>query len=341
MTKVHELKGTLETTNWGLIGGRDSVLHVDSGDVVKVESISHHAGNLPELMMDEGVKVLYDELPDRGPGKHIVTGPITVEGAKKGGVLKVSALDIEPRLPYGSNQLAAHGTLNEDFDNKHYIVAYEADMKTNTASVKYAYEHLPKTGEIGEIFEFDERGENFEFLKDVSIPLNLHLGIHSVAPKDNEAVSTTEPGEFGGNVDNRNFVKGTTMYYPVNVDGGHYYVGDSHLAQGDGEVSGTAIEAHVNATLKFEVEEELVLANNPVLETETHYHTHGFNTDLHEAAKEAAREAVAFMKNNFGVTELEAYSILSVDGDFHVSQIVNGVKGIHCRIRRDIFAERK
>ena len=120
MTKVHELKGTLETTNWGLIGGRDSVLHVDSGDVVKVESISHHAGNLPELMMDEGVKVLYDELPDRGPGKHIVTGPITVEGAKKGGVLKVSALDIEPRLPYGSNQLAAHGTLNEDFD-KHAL----------------------------------------------------------------------------------------------------------------------------------------------------------------------------------------------------------------------------
>lgn len=127
------------------------------------------------------------------------------------------------------------------------------------------------------------------------------------------------------------------MYYPVNVDGGQFYIGDSHFAQGDGEVSGTAIEAHVNATLQLEAEEELILEKNPVLETPDFWYTHGFSENLEEAFKEAGREAIVFLKNNFGINEVEAYSLLSVKADFHATQLVNGVQGAHCRFERDLF----
>ncbi len=340
MSEFHYLPGNLDTANWGVIGDREPVLTVESGDIVKMESISHRAGDLPDLMMDEGVQEIYDNMGDRGPGKHIVTGPVHINGVKKGGVLKVNVLDLVPRLPYGSNMIAGHGILNDDFDDTHYIVAYEVDEETYTAKAMYYYEFNAVTGEIGEVID-TEKVEKHAALENLSIPLNLHLGIAAVAPKDNEGVSTTPPGYFGGNVDNRSFVRGTTMYYPVHVDGGHFYVGDSHFAEGDGEVNGTALEAHVNATLQFEAEENLVLEKNPVLETPEYWYTHGFNEDLEEAFKEAGREAIAFMKNNFDINEVEAYSLLSLKADFHATQLVNGVKGAHCRFSRDFISQLK
>ncbi len=144
------------------------------------------------------------------------------------------------------------------------------------------------------------------------------------------------PDIYGGNVDNRNFNVGTSMYYPVQVEGGLFTAGDSHIAEGDGEISGTAIEAHVDAVVQFFIRDDLDITT-PVLETDSHWMVHAFDEDLDGANRKAALETVRFLENNKGLSKTEAHSLLSVAADFQTTQVVNGVKGMHSKLPKGMF----
>jgi acetamidase/formamidase len=162
------------------------------------------------------------------------------------------------------------------------------------------------------------------------------MGTAGVAPAEDGKVSTIPPGLHGGNMDNREFVVGTTMYYPVTREGALFWAGDTHFAQGDGEVNGTGIEAHVNATLQLIVRKDMPVGT-PVLETPDLWICHGFDEDLDEAVRQAVLEAIAFLAGRWGITREEAYSVVGLAGDLRVTQVVDGVKGAHMAIRKDCF----
>jgi acetamidase/formamidase len=334
---LHVLRATPETVQWGAFDASvEPVQRIRSGDVVLVECLAHHAGDAPDLMMDDGVRAVYDGIPQeqRGPGVHIVTGPIFVEGAEPGDTLECRVLALEPRLPYGSNFSANWGLLYDEFDKREHVVIYEADVDNNVARAVFQYEFphtpLPYTGFITEPGSVERRPA----LADVTIPLRLHMGTAGVAPADEGKVSTIPPGRHGGNMDNREFVVGTTMYYPVTREGALFWAGDTHFAQGDGEVNGTGIEAHVNATVQLIVRKDMPITT-PVLETSDLWICHGFNEDLDLAVQDAVLHTIEFLTRRWGISRDEAYSVVGLAGDLRVTQVVDGVKGAHMAIRKD------
>ena len=341
-SKLHVIKATPETVNWGYFDNSlEPVCTIKSGDIVYMETLTHHAGDAPEYLMDEGVKAIYDHFPieDRAPGVHILTGPIYIEGAKPGDVLECRVLDLKPRLPYGINFQANWGLLYEEFDKTEYATLWEVDEKTATAKTVFCFKFpgvLDKPGPITQPGSV----ERYPVLEGVRVPVRYHLGTAGVAPKQEGKIDTVPPGVFGGNLDNRYFNVGTSMYYPVQVEGGLFTAGDAHLAQGDGEVSGTAIEAHMNATLQFFIRDDIKI-NNPVLETPTHWICHAVHKDLNQAMRLAALEMIDFLVDNKGLTRSEAYGLMSVAGNFAVTQVVDQLQGIHCAIPKDIFAPKE
>ncbi|MES3517063.1 MAG: acetamidase/formamidase family protein [Natronomonas sp.] len=335
---THEVKATPETVNWGFFdNSQEPVCRVESGDIVRIETVSHHAGDAPDYMMDEGVREIYEEIDqeDRGPGVHIVTGPIHIEGAEPGDVLECRILNLEPRLPYGSNVSANWGLLYDDFEETEYVTIYEVDQETHTAQACFQYEYPGLYDTPGRIID-PESVERESVLEDIRVPVRYHFGTAGVAPAEDGQIDSVPPAVYGGNIDNRNFNVGTSMYYPVQVPGGLFTAGDSHIAEGDGEISGTAIEAHVDAVVQFFIRDDLEVTS-PVLETNDHWMTHAFDADLDEATRKATLEMITFLEENKGLSESEAYSLLSVAGDVQSTQVVNGQKGMHCKIPKDIF----
>ena len=339
MAKFHTLKATLDTVKWGYFDNTlKPALTVQPGDVVEFESLAHHAGDAPDLMIDDGVRAVYEGIPEkeRGPGVHIMTGPVYVEGAKAGDILEVKVLDMQPRIPYGCNFSANWGLLYNDFNKKEHVIIYKADTVSQLARAEFQYPYWTFCDIPGRITE-PGKVKREPALKNVYVPLRLHFGTAGLAPKAGGKVNSIPPGPFGGNMDNRNFITGTSMLYPVQVDGGLFTAGDSHFSQGDGEISGTAIEGHVNALLQFNIRKDIKVISNPVLVTPTHYIIHGMHADLNEAMRLCALEAIDFLCANKGLSREEAYSLLSISGDFQITQVVDAVKGIHCMIRRDMF----
>lgn len=337
--RTHVVRATPHTVQWGAFDASvEPVRRVESGDIVLIECLAHHAGDAPDLMMDEGVRAVYDGIPvgQRGPGVHIVTGPIHVEGAEPGDTLECRVLKLEPRLPYGSNFSANWGLLFDEFDRREHVVIYEADVDANVARPVFQYAFprapLPYTGYVTEPGSVPRE----PVTPGVTIPLRLHMGTAGVAPSEDGKVSTIPPGRHGGNVDNREFVVGTTMYYPVTRAGALFWAGDTHFAQGDGEVNGTGIEAHVNATLQLIVRKDMPIAS-PVLETPDLWIGHGFHEDLDQAVQDAVLQTIDLLTRQWGVTREEAYSIVGLAGDLRVTQVVDGVKGAHMAIRKDCF----
>ncbi len=338
-TQLHTLRATPDTVQWGAFDASiPPVLQVRSGDVVLIECLAHHAGDAPDLMMDDGVRAVYDGIPqdERGPGVHIVTGPIFVEGAEPGDTLECRVLKLEPRLPYGSNFSANWGLLYDEFGKREHVVIYQADVDNNIARAVFEYEFpnapLPYTGFVTEPGSVQRRPT----LHDVTIPLRLHMGTAGVAPADEGKISTIPPGRHGGNMDNREYVVGTTMYYPVTREGALFWAGDTHFAQGDGEVNGTGIEAHVNATLQLIVRKDMPITT-PVLETPDLWICHGFHEDLDQAVQDAVLQTIDFLTARWGVTREQAYSVVGLAGDLRVTQVVDGVKGAHMAIRKDCY----
>jgi len=340
--KLHQLRAAPETVKWGFLSNLlEPVLRVKSGDIVYLETISHHAGDAAEFMMDGRIKEIYDAIPieERGPGVHILTGPIYVEGAQPGDVLECRILNLRARLPYGINFAANWGLLYEDFSETEYVTLFEVDEKTNTAQAVFYYKFPGILDKPGPITHLEARKKH-PILRGVRVPLKYHFGTAGVVPKQKGIIDSVPPGIFGGNIDNRDFNVGTSMYYPVQVEGALFVAGDPHLAQGHGEIAGTAIEGHLNATIQLLVRDNIKI-NNPVLETPTHWITHAFDKDLNEGIRLAAMEMIEFLVNNWELSEIEAYTLLSVAGDFSITQVVNQEQGIHCSLRKDVLPSRR
>jgi acetamidase/formamidase len=173
-------------------------------------------------------------------------------------------------------------------------------------------------------------------LKGVRIPVRPHLGTAGVAPDVAGRVSTIPPGVHGGNIDNWRIGAGSTMYYPVQVDGALFSIGDPHISQGDGELSGTAIESSLDVVFQLVLRRDFTFPS-PLLETPKYWIVHGFNEDLNVAMRDASLDMLTFLNDHQGLSKNDAYSLMSVAADFAITQVVDGRRGIHVRIPRAIF----
>ena len=334
---LHILKATPKNCFWGFFDKTlPPVLTVNSGDIVYVEALTHHAGDAPDLLMDEGVKAVYDQVTDRGPGVHIMTGPIHVRGAEPGDTLMVRILKTQPRLPYGSNIAAHWGYLYNTF-KKERITIYKLDFEANLAHPEFAYDFKgrPLYDKPGFVTPPDLAARQ-KIKAKVAIPMRPHFGVMGVAPAESGRINSIPPGAFGGNIDNWRIGAGSTMYYPVFNQGANFFVGDSHMAQGDAELAGTAIEASLNGYFQIFVLKDFKITN-PILETESHWITHGFNEDLNKAMRQSADQMLDFLVTKRKMSPDEAYSIISVGVDFGVTQVVDIRQGCHAAVPKNLF----
>jgi acetamidase/formamidase len=335
---LHHLRATPETVHWGYFSPEiKPALTVKSGDLVQAEAITHHAGDAPDLLMDEAITRIFTEIDpqSRAPGVHIMTGPIFVEGAEPGDMLEVRYLQMRPRLNYGSNLAANWGHLYEEFGETERVTIYEIDQNANVAKALYAYDFKGKyliPGTVTHCPVCDRQPA----LPGIHIPARPHLGTAGVAPAVDEPVSTIPPGLHGGNIDNWRIGAGATMYYPVQVAGALFSIGDPHISQGDGEISGTAIEASLDVLFQVILRKDFSFPS-PLLETPNNWIVHGFHEDLDQAMKNASLDMLTLLNEHQGLSRNDGYSLMSVAADFGVTQVVDGTKGIHVRINRNLF----
>ena len=345
MTVSHHLPATLASCFWGYLDRDETaVLEVDPGDEVVIEAVTHHAGDAPDLLMDEGVRAIWDGIAesDRAPGVHIMTGPIHVRGASPGDTLRVELLEMRPRMPHGSNCAANWGLFHAEM-GKERITIYELVDAVDGAFGSLARPVFGFDFAARELYDvpgvITEPGsvERQAFSRPVTVPVRPHLGVMGTAPGEAGRRSSIPPGDFGGNVDNWRFGPGAVVHYPVSVDGAGFYVGDPHFAQGDGEICGTAIEASLDVRLRLSIAPD-VSTDAPLLRTDTHWFTHGFGDDLDSAMKQAADRALRLLVDRGGFSLDEAYSLASVAMDLGVTQVVDGTLGCHAALSHDLFA---
>jgi len=308
--KMHMLPATLETTQWGWFdNAQPPVLRVNSGDVVMLETMMHsHNQVVPGTTIDQ-IKKLRTDHPGRGP--HTVTGPIYVEGAQPGDVLKVTLNKIVPRA-YATN-FNVPGMFGQ------FPSIY------SDGQVKYLYLDLDK--------------KVTEFIPGVYVPLRPFPGTLGVARKEPGRYTTVIPGEFAGNMDIRDFTEGTSLYVPVQVPGALLWTGDSHAAQGNGEVNLTAVEtAYRELNMTLEVIKGRPLAW-PRIETRTSWITMGFDQDLNKAWDQAKAETIKFLSEQRNIAADQAGRLMPTVSDCRVSQVVNVKKGIHCLNPKNVRAK--
>src|SRR5262245_11700727 len=299
--KLHLLPATLETTQWGWFdNAQPPVLRINAGDTVVLETMMHsHNQVIPGTTIDQ-IKKLRTDHPGRGP--HTVTGPIYVDGAEPGDVLKVAINKIVPRA-YATN-----------FNVPGMFGQFPKEYQDG--QVKYLY------------LDWDKKIT--EFLPGVQIPLRPFPGTIGVARKDPGRYSTVPPGEYAGNMDIRDLTEGATLYVPVHVRGALLWTGDSHAAQGNGEVNLTAVEtAYREMNLTLDVIKGKPL-DFPRIETKTSWITMGFDQDLNKAWDQAKTQTVKFLSEQRNISADQAAKLMTTVSDCRVSQVVNVKKGIHC-----------
>lgn len=335
---------TPDTVAWGAIdAARPAVLKVASGSTLTIEAVTHHAGDAPDLLMDDGIAALWAGIPEtaRGPGVHILTGPIEVEGTEPGAALAVDLLAMSPRLPYGSNCAAHWGLLYDRLGTEHITIYALDDAPADgfppTARPTFGFDFTARDlYDLPGVISPPDPERRVPFRAGVHVPVRPHLGVMGVAPAEPGPRSSIPPGVFGGNVDNYRFGPGARVYYPVFQPGAGFYVGDPHFGQGDGELCGTAIEASLDVTLRLSVNAAAI--TSPVLETATHWFTHGFGDDLDAAMRMAAEQMLQLLVDNVGFTVDEAYSLCSVAVDLGITQVVDGIVGCHAAVPKTIAA---
>jgi acetamidase/formamidase len=294
------------------------VLTINSGDIVTIETAAamepeplEQSSVVPASAIPQYVRDIYRDVKDRGPGPHILTGPIAVNGALPGDVLEVRILEISLAVDYGYNrQRPFTGALPEEF-----AAMWQRIVPINRAA---------KTAEVA-------RG--------VVIPLDRpFFGTMGVAPPAAMGrISSGPPGVHTGNLDNKDLGAGSILYMPVHAPGALFSTGDAHAAQGHGEVDLSAIETGLRGKFQFILRKDMKLTW-PRGETPTHWIVMGLHPNLEEAMKMATRETIDFITKRFShLTREEAYMIASVAVDYHVTQVVDVTKGVHGMIPKAIF----
>ncbi len=303
------------------------VATVKLGQIVAIETINtvgiskknpeefYQKNNLPiDEHAQEIITILKTIKPEpSGLRGHILTGPVFIEGAEPGDMLEVQIQDILIRSNYGVNSVWPGGGAIPD------------DVKTSEAFV----------------YRYDKKKKFASFKEGIEIPLKPFFGVMALSPPaDLGRKSSIPPDFFGGNLDLKHLVKGTSLFLPVSVSGGLFSTGDCHTAQGTGEVSGVAIEASLTLVAKFVIHKDKKITQ-PRAETPTHFIAIGLDKDLRQAMKNATLNACNFIKDELGFTFNEALSIASTAVDFEVTQVVDQTVGVHAMIPKAIFTNKK
>ena len=315
--RTHDLTLTPEHVHWGYYDPAvKPVLRISSGDTVRVETMIARglqrlrAAGVKEDEIPESLKTVERAVTERGPGAHPMSGPIWIEGAEPGDSLEIKIVSFEFLHPYGvSGFIPGGGTLPDEFP--------------------YVGFHLVR---------FDPRAGTATFVPGVTLPLAPFFGSIGVAPHPLVGrISSGPPGPHVGNLDNKELVAGSTLYVPVHVPGALLSIGDGHAMQGDGEVTGTALETSLRGTVQVTLRKGKRLTW-PRAETPTHYIAMGLHTDLDEAAKLATLEMIDFLVTEKKMNRDQAYVLCSVAADLRVTQIVDVTKGVHVMLAKSIFS---
>lgn len=291
------------------------VLTVKSGDRVTIETVGTASVtalerlNVPADQIPDSLRAISKATLDKGPGGHILTGPVFIEGAEPGDVLEVHIDKITLPVPWAYNSFSpTSGFLKEDFKQRY-----------------------------ARMIKLDREKMMAEFSPKITIPLRPFFGSMGVAPPVAAGrINSAPPGIHAGNMDNKNLVEGSTLYIPVHVKGALFQAGDGHAGQGDGEVNITGMETPLVGTFRFVVRKDLHLTW-PRAETATHYIVMGTDEDLTIATTVAVREMLDFLVTVKGLTKDEAYVLSSIAADFAITQLVDGKKGVHGMIAKSIF----
>ncbi|MCW2878000.1 MAG: Acetamidase/formamidase [Sphaerisporangium sp.] len=322
------LKTTQETAIWGYFPtDRAPVLTVDSGTVVRIDAINQSGvsaaqgpvayfealGVPADQVLPELAEVAKNPRP-AGSSGHILTGPIHVRGAEPGDVLEIRILDVSPRVPYGVNSTGpGRGVCGDLLD---------------TASVR--------------LLQLDRSNRYYSFGHGIKVPFKPFAGITGVAPPTSAGfVSANPPNRWGGNLDFRDLVAGTTLYLPVFQPGAMFYTGDTHGAQGHGEVDQTAVEHSMAYTAQFTVRKGASL-EWPRAESDKYFWCMGIDADLDVALQIAVKQAVAYLigATNGALTTADAYALCSIAVDFIVAEAVDGNKNVVAYIAKSLLPGR-
>jgi acetamidase/formamidase len=305
------------TVVWGNYWSETApVLRIHSGDYVKVQTL---LTSTPERLEGAGVlpaqveKELRDvqTIKDRGPGGHVLDGPIYIEEADSGDVLEVRINSIELAIPYGYNAIGQNGFLSDEIFERKMI-----------------------------IINLDEKKMTGHFADGIEIPLRPFFGSMGVAPpKEAGRWNSAPPWIHGGNLDNKDLVAGSALFIPVHVKGALFEIGDGHAAQGNGEVDITAIETSLKGTLQFIVHKGKKLLW-PRAETSTHIITMGCDRDLNAATHIAVREMIRYLMDEKNLSQADTYMLCSVAVDVNITQLVDGNVGVHAMLPKAIFVKK-
>ncbi|MDQ2804862.1 MAG: acetamidase/formamidase family protein [Pseudomonadota bacterium] len=316
--QTHHLSPTPRTVRWGTFDASyPPVATIESGDTIVVECVSGGPEVMPppdsELAVPPALAAIHAAKLPR-VGGHILTGPIAITGSEPGDMLEIRVDRIELGADWGYcgfRPLA--GTLPEDFPEP-YLSHFPVDRARGICRLPWGTE----------------------------LALAPFFGVMGVAPPPQwGTISTKEPRAHGGNLDNKELTAGSTLYLPVFVPGANFSVGDGHGVQGDGEVCINALEICLTGTFTLLLHKGggscKPLLRYPKAESPTHWITMGMHEDLDVAMKRALREMIALITARSNLSPAEAYQFCSLAVDFHVTQTVNGEKGVHGLLRKGLL----
>ncbi len=365
----HHLRSTPENVVWGGFPiERPAAITIDSGDTVRIDTISGGGGTNADITPEEyfaafgvapdeilpDLKAFWESLPGRPRyGPHVLTGPVYVRGAEPGDALKIEILDLDTRVPYGINSTGPESGV---FSTT-YPGGRDGDAGLDIPAgippgalggvLPDVRQHLYRTG--------TSRGREVAFLGNgLEIPLNPFMGVMGVAPQTGAFVGRTPdepppasgvqgsgpPGPYGGNLDVNDLGEGSTLYLPVFQPGARFYTGDAHGAPGDGEVSGTAIEQSLSGTFRFTLIKGAGI-DGPWAEDRKRWMMMGIDWDLDRAMRMSVEDTVAFLSEEKGFTVPKAYSFASIAVDYEVSEVVDGTQVITGMIPKAPFRTTK
>ena len=319
---THELKATPQTVAWGHYDATDKpVLTIRSGDTVVIHTLLTNspaglekAGVAP-AQIEPALRAVYEGVPAsaRGPGGHILTGPIAIAGAEPGDMLEVRIRKVDLAIPYAYNAFRyGAGFLTDDFPY--------ARMK---------------------IVPLDAKRMVGLFAPGIEVPLAPFFGSMGVAPPPAFGRYDSAPPTInGGNMDDKALVAGTTLFLPVYAPGALFQVGDGHAAQGNGEVDITALETSLTGTFEFVLHKKAQISY-PRAETPKAYIAMGFDDDLSNATRKALRNMIDFLVAEKGMTRDDAYMLISVAGDVEITELVDRNKGVHVVLPKALFTKRQ
>ena len=312
----HHLQAGPETCHWGYFDStRAPMLTIRSGDHVTIDTVSGNPDHMPDpnhFHVPAELTAIQAKNP-RGPGPHILTGPIAIEGAKPGHVLEVRVHDVQLRTDWGYNVIRPlAGALPDDFHAVRNTII-PLDAKRGIGTMPWGLE----------------------------LKLAPFFGVMGVAPPPPWGrITSVIPRSCGGNLDNKELVAGSTLYLPVFCEGALFSCGDGHGVQGDGEVCVTAIETSLQGKFEFILRDDLSF-RYPRAETPTHYITMGMDPDLDQCMVMALRDMIVLLGEKAGLSREDAYMLCSLAADVRVTQAVNVSRGVHVMIEKALVDKKK